>query len=49
MEALLNGKGYNHSYRSSTIIVFVVTDQATTLTTLQVDGFPTTVSSSNQV
>ena len=49
MEALLNGKGYNHSYRSSTIIVFAVTNQATKTMTLQVDGFSTTISSGNQV
>jgi hypothetical protein len=49
MEALLNGKGDNNSYRSSTITVFAVTDQATTVTTLQVDGFLTTISFGNQV
>jgi hypothetical protein len=39
MEALLNGKGDNYSYISSTITVFAVTDQATTVTTFQMDGF----------
>jgi hypothetical protein len=35
-------KGDNNSYRSSTITIFVVTDQTTTFMTLQVDGFSTT-------
>jgi hypothetical protein len=34
MEALLNGEGDNHSYISSGITIFAITDQATTITTL---------------
>ena len=49
MEALLNGKGDDKSYKSSTITFFIVIDQATTVTTLQVDGFSTTVSFGNKV
>ena len=49
MEALLNGEGDNNSHRSSTIIVFAITYQATTVMTFQVDGFLTTISSGNQV
>jgi hypothetical protein len=49
MEVLLNGKGDNNSHRSSSITVFAVIDQATTVTTLQVDGFLTTTSFGNKV
>ena len=49
MEALLNGKGDDNSYQSSTIIVFVVTNQATIVTKLHVDGFSTTVSFGSQI
>jgi hypothetical protein len=49
MEALLNEKLDNNSYKSSTIIVFAVTEQATPVTSFQVDGFLTTVSFGNQV
>jgi hypothetical protein len=49
MEALLNGKGDNNSYRSLTITVSTVIDQATIVKTLQVDGFLTMVSFGNQV
>jgi hypothetical protein len=45
----LMGKGDNNSYRSSTITIFSITDQARIVTTLQVDGFSIEVSSGNQV
>jgi hypothetical protein len=49
MKALLNEEGDHNSYRSSAIIVFAIIDQATTVMTLQADGFLTTVSFGNQV
>jgi hypothetical protein len=49
MEALLNGKGDNNSYRSVTITVSTVIDQATIVKTLQVGGFLTTISFGNNV
>ena len=49
MEALLDGKGDYHSYRSPTFTVPPVTDQAATISSLHVGGVPSIVSFFNQV
>jgi hypothetical protein len=49
MEALLVREGNNHTYISPTLIVSPSTNQTTTISTLQMDGFPTTISFGNQV
>jgi hypothetical protein len=49
MEALLVREGNNHTYKSSTLTVSPSTNQTTKISTLQMDGFPITVSFGNQV
>jgi hypothetical protein len=49
MEALLVREGNNHTYRSPTLTVSPRTNQAATISTLQVDGFSSIVPFGNQV
>jgi hypothetical protein len=49
MEALLVREGNNHTYKSSTLTISPSTNQTATISTLQMDGFPTTISFGNQV
>jgi hypothetical protein len=49
MEALLVREGNNHTYRSPSLTVCSSTDQIETISTLQVDGFSTTISFGNQL
>ena len=49
MEALLVREGNNHTYRSSTLTVSPSTKQIATISTLQMDGFSTTISFGNKV
>ena len=49
MKTLLIREGNNHTYRSPTLTVSSRKDQIATISTLQVDGFSTTISLGNQV
>ena len=49
MKALLVREGNNHTYISSTLTVSPSTKQTATISALQMDGFPTTISFGNQV
>ena len=49
MEALILREGKNHICRSSTLTVSPRTNQTATISTLQMDGFLTTISFGNQV
>jgi hypothetical protein len=49
MEALLVREENNHTYRSLTLTVSPSTNQAATISTLQVDGFSSTISFGNQI
>jgi hypothetical protein len=49
MEELLVREGNNHTYRSSTLIVSPSTNQAATISKLQMDGFYSTISFGNQI
>ena len=49
MESLLVREGKHHAYRSPTLIVSPSTNQIATISTLQMDGFPTIISFGNQV
>jgi hypothetical protein len=49
MEALLVREGNNYTYRSPTLTISSSTDQTATISTLQMDGFSTTISFGNQV
>jgi hypothetical protein len=49
MEALLVREGNNHTYRSPTLTVSPSTNQAATISTLQVDGFSSIVLFGNQI
>jgi hypothetical protein len=49
METLLVREGNNHTYKSPTLTVSPSTNQTATILTLQMDGFPTTISFGNQV
>jgi hypothetical protein len=49
METLLVIEGNNHTYRSPTLAESPSTNQTATISTLQMDGFSTTISFGNQV
>jgi hypothetical protein len=49
MESLLVGEGNHYTYRSPTLTVSSRTNQIEEISTLQVDGFSTTVSLGNQI
>ena len=49
METLLDGERDHYPHRTSTIVVLTVTVKAAAITTLQMDGFSTTVSFDYQV
>jgi hypothetical protein len=49
MEALLVREGNNHTYRSPVLTVSPSTNQVATISTLEVDGFSSTVLFGNQV
>jgi hypothetical protein len=49
MKELLVREGNNYTYKSPTIKVSSSTDQAAIISTLQMDGFSTKISFSNQV
>jgi hypothetical protein len=49
MEVVLVREGNNHTYRSKNLTVSSSIDQIETISTLQVDGFSTTISLGNQV
>ena len=49
VETLLDWQGDHHPYGSSPLAVPSVIDQATTISSFQVDGVPTTISSGNKV
>jgi hypothetical protein len=44
METLIVREGNNHTYRSPTLTVYPSANQTTTISTLQMYGFPTTIS-----
>jgi hypothetical protein len=48
-KALLVREGNNHTYRSPALTISPSTNQAATISTLQVDGFSSTVSFGNQI
>lgn len=49
MEALLNGKGNNSTYRSSNTTIFAVTFKAITIHTFDVNGISIVVSFGHRV
>jgi hypothetical protein len=49
MEALIIREGNNHTYKSSTLTVSPSTNQTSTISTLQMNVFPTTISFGNQI
>lgn len=49
MEALFDGEGDHHPYRSSTIAVFTIIVKVVVVMTFQMDGFSITISFGYQV